>query len=349
VRVQPFERAHLPQLLELVNLHLAAVVPGWAITEEFLAEMLERNCTEYITDPWVEERATLCAVEGHRVLAAAHLLRYATGPEVNDSSKGTGEVDWFLSPPGRSDAASAVLSSARDHLASWEVSQEYGWGGGIPAGPPLWGVPDAWPHVAAALDAAGYESPPRRHREAIYGGTLGGVPEPEEPPITGRALRRTVGPDGTRFAAILDGQESWVTARLMRTSPTEEPCQHCAAGLTSGRYGCERAGATGVSAAGSCGMPSPGSGSRDVTGSPSASSKATKQRAQAASTDASAGRSSPGRFNRGSRKDPQTRPGEQADNRLRFCPRPIVHPTRRIPLDIGSKKVYSRTRLNEFD
>jgi hypothetical protein len=130
VRVQPFERAHLPQLLGLVNLHLAAVVPGWAITEKFLAETLERNHTEYITDPWVEERVTLCAVKGHRVLAAAHLLRYGTGPEVNDSYKGTGEIDWFLALPGRDDAASAVLSSARDHLASWEVSQEYGWGGG---------------------------------------------------------------------------------------------------------------------------------------------------------------------------------------------------------------------------
>jgi GNAT superfamily N-acetyltransferase len=207
MRIQPLERANLPQLLELVNLHLAAVIPGWAITEQFLAETLQRNHTEYITDPWVEERATLCAVEGHRVLAAAHLLRYGTSPEVNDSYQGTGEIDWFLSLPGRSDAASAVLSSARNHLATWQVAQEHSWGGGIPAGPPLWGTPDAWPHVAAALDAAGYEAPTRPYREAIYGGTLGGVPEPGEPPVTGLTVQRTVGPYGTRFAAILDGKE----------------------------------------------------------------------------------------------------------------------------------------------
>ena len=51
MRVQRFERAHLPQLVGLVNLHLAAVVPRWMTTGAFLAETLERNHTEYITDP----------------------------------------------------------------------------------------------------------------------------------------------------------------------------------------------------------------------------------------------------------------------------------------------------------
>jgi GNAT superfamily N-acetyltransferase len=141
------------------------------------------------------------------VLAATHLLRYGTSPEVSDSYRGTAEIDWFLALPGRDDAAYAVLSAARAHLASWVVVQEHGWGGGVSAGPPLLGTPDAWPHVAAALDAAGYEPPTRRHRDAIYGGTLGGVPQPGEAPVSGLALRRTVGPYGTRFASILDGQD----------------------------------------------------------------------------------------------------------------------------------------------
>ena len=231
MRVQPFERVHLPQLLKLVNLHLAAVVPGWAITEEFLAETLERNHTEYITDPWVEERATLCAAEGHRVLAAAHLLRYGTGPEVSDSYKGTGEIDWFLSLPGRSDAASAVLSSARDHLASWEVSQEYGWGGGIPAGPPLWGVPDIWPHIAAALDAAGYKSPPGRHREAIYGGTLGGVPQ-----AGGGTHRQPRTPAGCRaLRHAVRGHPRWPGVGLLRGRTGPHPRRSSASVARLGR------------------------------------------------------------------------------------------------------------------
>ncbi len=207
MRLRPFERAYLPQLLQLVNLHLATVVPGWAITREFLADTLERNHTEYVTDPWVEERATVCVVGGHQVLAATHLLRYGTSPEVSDSYKGAGEIDRFLALPGRDDAASAALSATRDLLVSWKVAQEHGWGGGISAGPPLLGIPDTWPHVATALDDAGYRPGRKLHREMLYGGTLGDVPEPGEAPVAGLTLQRTVGPDGTRFAAILDGQE----------------------------------------------------------------------------------------------------------------------------------------------
>jgi len=207
MRVQRFERAHLPQLVGLVNLHLAAVVPGWMTTGAFLAETLERNHTEYITDPWVEERATLCALEGHRVLAAAHLLRYGDRPEVSASYGGAGEIDWFLALPGRDDAASAVLSVARDHLTSWRVKQEHSWGGGIPAGPPLLGIPDTWPHVAIALHTAAHRLPTRPHREALYGGRLEGVPGQGEPPIAGLAFSRTAGSGGTRFAAVLDGEE----------------------------------------------------------------------------------------------------------------------------------------------
>jgi GNAT superfamily N-acetyltransferase len=207
VRVRHLEPPHLPQLLVLVNVHLGAVVPGWALTGGFLAETLQRNFAEFITDPWVAERATLCAVEGHRVLAAAHLLRYGSGPELSDSYRGTAEVDWFLGLPGRDDAASAALSAARDLLASWGMDQEYGWGGGVPAGPPLLGVPDAWPHVAAALDAAGYHLPTRTHREALYGGSLDDIPEPGESPVAGLKIRRTAGADGTRLAAVLDGRE----------------------------------------------------------------------------------------------------------------------------------------------
>jgi GNAT superfamily N-acetyltransferase len=205
MRVRPFEKADLPQLLELVNVHLAAVVPGWTITGEFLTDILKRDHTEPITDPWVAERATLCAVEGHRVLAAVHLLRYGTGPEVSDHYRGTGEIDWFLSLPGRDDAASATLSAARERMASWDVRREHGWYASLPE-LPLNGLPDACPHLAAALGAAGYRPDPERHREALYGGRLDGVPTPGSPPIANLEIQRTVGNDGTLFTAVLDGE-----------------------------------------------------------------------------------------------------------------------------------------------
>ena len=206
MRVQPYEPSYLPQLLELVNLHIAAVVPGWALSGAFLAEHLERDYTEPITDPWVEERTTLCAVEGGRVLAAAHLLRYGEGREVSDHYRGAGEIDWFVALPARGDAAAEVLVAVRERLATWKVKKEYGWIHGLPT-VPMWGVPDSCPHVAEALCAAGYRPPPYHHPEALYGGKLEAVPMTTEPPVAGLAVGRAVGPYGTRFSAVLDGEE----------------------------------------------------------------------------------------------------------------------------------------------
>jgi GNAT superfamily N-acetyltransferase len=206
MRVRRFEKANLPQLAELVDVHLAAVVPGWTITGEFLAETMQRDHTEYITDPWVAERATLCAVEGHRVLAAVHLLRYGDGPETSDHYRGTGEIDWFLSLPRRNDAASATLSTARELMSEWGVRREHGWYASLPE-VPMYGVPDTCPHLAAALYVAGYRPDPGRHREALYGGRLDGVPAPGEPPIGDLKVRRTVGNNGALFAAVLGAEE----------------------------------------------------------------------------------------------------------------------------------------------
>ena len=206
MRVRPYEQVDLSALLDLVNLHLAAVVPGWALTETFLAGHLQRNAGEYVTDPWVLERTTLCVLEGHRMLAAAHLLRYGEGPEVGEGLRGVGEISWLVSLPDREDAAAGVLSGARERLAAWGVGRRQAYGAGLPK-MPLLGIPDAWPHVASALGAAGYRPIHKEHRGALYGGRLDGVPPPAGPPVSGMALRRAAGRFGTRFSASLGGEE----------------------------------------------------------------------------------------------------------------------------------------------
>lgn len=206
MRLQPYERADLPSLLDLVNGHLSAAVPGWALTETFLSDHLTRNAGEFITDPWVTERTTLCARQGHRVLAAAHLLRYGAGLEVGEHLRDTGEIDWFVFLPDREDAAAEVLSRAREVFATWGVARQLAFGAGLPK-LPLLGIPEAWPHVARALDAAGYEPTHKKHRGALYGGKLDGVPVPEEPPLPDITVRRTAGLFGVRFTALLDGDE----------------------------------------------------------------------------------------------------------------------------------------------
>ncbi len=204
MRVQPYEPAHLLPLLDLVNLHLGAVVPGWALTKAFLAEHLERNTGEFITDPWVTERTTLCATEGHRMLAAAHLLRY--GSEVGEHLRDVGEIDWFVFLPDHEDAAAEVLSHVREKFKAWGVTRRQAYGAGLPK-QPLLGIPETWPHVAAALAVAGYQPVHKEHRGSLYGGRLDGVLTLGEPPVAGMSVRRTVGRFGVRFSALLGERE----------------------------------------------------------------------------------------------------------------------------------------------
>lgn len=206
MRAQPYEPTDLPALTDLVNLHLAAVVPGWAIPGPFLAEHLERNPGEYVSDPWVVERATLCVTEGHRMLAAAHLLRHGEGPEVAENSRGVGEISWLVFLPGRDDAADKLLSNVHEYLAGWPVTRLQAHAAGLPKMPVL-GVPDAWPHVASALASAGHQPAHAGPRGAVYGGPLSGVDPPGRPPVPGITVRRTVGRFGVRFSALLGGEE----------------------------------------------------------------------------------------------------------------------------------------------
>lgn len=205
MRVHPFEPTYLPGLRTLINLHLSAVVPSWSLPDEAVAVHIDHNYREYVTDPWVIERTTLLATEGWRVLAAVHLLRYGDNEEVGEHFRGAGEVGWLLFVPERSDAAAAVLSEARERLSSWNISRELVGGGVLPV-PTLAGVPDCWPHVASALEAAGYRAS-TEHREAIYGGALSGVPGPSDPPLPELEIRRSTGEFGVRFSAVAESEE----------------------------------------------------------------------------------------------------------------------------------------------
>ena len=50
--VRSFERHDRDQLIELVNLHIAAVIPGVAVSVNTVPSQLEREPLETIVDPW---------------------------------------------------------------------------------------------------------------------------------------------------------------------------------------------------------------------------------------------------------------------------------------------------------
>jgi GNAT superfamily N-acetyltransferase len=208
VQVRPFRRADREQLTALVNAHIQAVVPGVSVSVNTVMSQLERDPGEFIVDPWVAERVTLVAEQRRRVVAAAHLLRYGTGPEVRESYRASAEVNWLLFWPEASywadsaEAASALMGACLTQLRAWKADRWHA-DGALPA-PGVYGVPEQWPHVRALYERTGFVHD--GHTEIVLLAKVGELPGPAEPPLEGLELRRALGINGTRLYGSLGEQ-----------------------------------------------------------------------------------------------------------------------------------------------
>ena len=198
IEVRPFQRGDREQVTALVNAHIQAVVPGMSVSVNAVMSQLEREPGEYIVDAWVDERATLVAVSQDRIVAAAHLHRYATDERVSESYQGAGEIRWLLCWSTDLDAGEALTAASVAHLERWGVKRLYA-DGSLPA-MGVYGVPDSWPHVRALYERAGFE--PSRI-EIVLVVAVDDLPRAERPPLPGVALRRELGINGTRFSAVM--------------------------------------------------------------------------------------------------------------------------------------------------
>jgi GNAT superfamily N-acetyltransferase len=203
LHVQSLENSHLPQIQALVNSHLSAIVPGWALPTEYIASRLTVDPDEYIIDPWVIERRTLVVVERGSVSAAAHLLRYGNGPEVSKDYNEAGEMKWFLAWPEAADSASTLLEAVKEQMRRWQVRNYYA-GNNLPV-PLAGGLPDVWPHIGSFLERAGFYTE-FTGTEAIYGGDLPVLDPQSNPPIPGIRIERHVDRDGPCFK-VFHGEE----------------------------------------------------------------------------------------------------------------------------------------------
>src|SRR4051794_41605791 len=163
---------------------------------------LEREPDETIVDPWAVERATLVAVVRDAVVAGAHLVRYGGGPAVSDSYRDAAEIRWLVFAPGEDAAADALAARCVATMRGWRVARMYA-DGTLPA-PGVYGVPDVWPHVAAALERAGFA--PGDRVESVLVADVADLPRGGAPPLAGPALRRALGAHATRLTALLRGR-----------------------------------------------------------------------------------------------------------------------------------------------
>lgn len=206
LQVRPFRRADRDQLTELINTHVAAVVPGVSVSVNTVLSALERQPDEFITDPWVSERVTLVAEQRDHVVAAAHLLRYRADDEVGADYRDIGEIGWFVCRPPASfwpdsdEAADLLMNACLAQLARWHVRARYA-SGELPA-PAVYGLPRNWPHIRAVYERAGF-----RHTgdtEVILIARVADLPLHE--PRPGVTVDRTPGECGTRFTAYAGGR-----------------------------------------------------------------------------------------------------------------------------------------------
>jgi GNAT superfamily N-acetyltransferase len=205
IQVRPFARADREQVTTLVNAHIGAVVPNVSVSVQGLLSQLEREPGEFIVDRWVTERLTLVAEQRGRVVAAAHLLRYAADERVGDTYRDAGEIRWLVcwpaAPywPDAPDAGDALATACVAQLARWGVRHRHA-DGALPA-PGVYGVPEQWPHIRAIYERAGFRAGDRT--EVVFLAAVEELPKPAGPPVAGLTARRTVGINGTRISGCL--------------------------------------------------------------------------------------------------------------------------------------------------
>ena len=208
IEVRPFRRSDRDQLTKLVNAHAEAVVPGMSVSVNAVLRQLERDPGEFIVDPWVSERATLVAEQGHRITAAAHLLRYYADERAGESYRGSGEIRWLvfwpLAPAGNPYwpdprlGAEELIAACVLQLDGWGVAWQ-GADGALPADG-VYGVPEQWQHIRALYQQAGFAH--TGDTEIVYLARIGDLRRTAEP-VAGLALRRSVGINGTRLSAVV--------------------------------------------------------------------------------------------------------------------------------------------------
>ena len=200
--IRVFARPDRDQLAELVNAHVAAVVPGWSLPVSALLAQFEREPAQYVVDPWVIDRTTLVAVERDRVVAGAHLKRYGTDDRVMPDYHDAGEIAWLVAWPRKLEAGHALARACTDRLDAWGVRRQWA-DGGLPT-PATYGIPEAWPHVRKVIEGAGFSDAAGR-TETLLAGPLDRVPHPGPPPVSGLTLRREVDNLAVRFTGVLGG------------------------------------------------------------------------------------------------------------------------------------------------
>ncbi len=200
VAVRPFERRDRDQLTALVNLHVAAVIPGVVLSVNAVLAQLEREPNESIVDPWVAERRCLVAERDDEIVAAALLHRFRADEDVREGYRGAGDIRWLVCKVDAVEAGAQLLEGGLAQMRTWRATTV----GAECALPALgcYGVADTLPHLRGLLRDAGFGEPTRTELvlvarcDALIGHELDGA-----------SVTRSLGLLGARLTLSRDGRE----------------------------------------------------------------------------------------------------------------------------------------------
>lgn len=191
--IRMFERSDRDQLTALVNVHVAAVIPGVVLSVNSVLGQLEREPQEAIVDPWVAERRCLVAERSDGIVAAALLHRFRGDEDVSESFRGTGEIRWLVCRPDALEEGARLVQAALARMRDWQV-RSIGAECSLPA-PACYGIPDSLPHLRRLLTDAGFGEPTRA--ELVLVAPCEAL---ARHPSEGLGVTRTLGALGARFA-----------------------------------------------------------------------------------------------------------------------------------------------------
>ena len=163
IEVRPFLRSDREQLTALVNAHIAAVIPGIAVSVNTVMSQLEREPNEAIVDPWVIERRTLVAVQNERIAAGALLHRFGSDERVSAGYRNAAEIRWLVCGHPADEAGDRLIEACLATMAEWQVDRQYA-AGELPS-LATYGVAECWPHIRSLYVRHGFVR--RGHVEVV--------------------------------------------------------------------------------------------------------------------------------------------------------------------------------------
>ena len=202
----------LPDLTRLANQHLAAVPPGWELTERQLATVLrdpDQDGTYFREEPDHGTTETFCVMDKGQLVAAASLWRsdrddprWTNGQYVR-KYRDSGQALWILADP-QSGKGLQILLETFAQRARRLGCDSLSAGGSLCVG--RHGMPASWPHLIAGLDDFGFEV--EQHGVLLYSPLQDA--DPGEPPaIDGLTFRWQLDPEAPEWElhALLDGKQ----------------------------------------------------------------------------------------------------------------------------------------------